>query len=64
MANAGRWKTSGDVVVEGVERMQLQYFTAGATDGTSDGRFTLLPKLQPQARGAQLSRAGRLGLCQ
>ncbi|MFO1342830.1 MAG: PilW family protein [Burkholderiales bacterium] len=39
-ANAGRWKTSGDVVVEGVERMQLQYFTAGATDGTSDGPYT------------------------
>ena len=39
-ANVGLWKSSGDVIVEGVERLQMRYFTQGASDGTSAGPYT------------------------
>ena len=39
-ANVGLWKTSGDVIVEGVERLQVRFYTEGASDGTSAGPFT------------------------
>lgn len=39
-ANVGLWKASGDVIVEGVERLRMRYFTQGASDGTSAGPYT------------------------
>ena len=39
-ANVGLWKTSGDVIVEGVERFQVRFYTEGASEGTSAGPFT------------------------
>jgi len=39
-ANVGLWKTSGDVIIEGVESFQVRFFTEGATEGSSLGPFT------------------------
>jgi type IV pilus assembly protein PilW len=36
----GSWSTVGNVVMEGVERLQVRYFVEGATEGSSDGPFT------------------------
>jgi type IV pilus assembly protein PilW len=35
----GKWKDSGDVVIHGVERLQLGFMTEGTTEGTSRGPF-------------------------
>ena len=39
-ANVGLWKASGDVIIEGVERFQVRFFTEGASEGTSLGPYT------------------------
>lgn len=39
-ANVGLWKAAGDVLIEGVERLQIRFFTEGASAGSSTGPFT------------------------